>query len=62
MYPYDPIKKLHAPARAIDIKYHRDIQFVQEIKGICSTELEYKEDYVDTIELITKKLNTLASQ
>ena len=61
MYPYDP-KKLHAPARAIDIKYHRDIQFVQEIKGICSTELEYKEEYIDTIELITEKLKTLTPQ
>ena len=50
------------PSHAIDIKYHRDIQFVEEIKGICSTELEYKKEYVDSIELITKKLNTLASQ
>ena len=47
------------PARAIDIIYHRDIQFVEEIKGICSTEHEYKEEYVDTIELITEKLKTL---
>ncbi len=47
------------PAHAIDIKYYRDIQFVEEIKGICSTELEYKEEYVDTIELITEKLNSL---
>jgi heterodisulfide reductase subunit A len=47
------------PAHAIDIKYHRDIQFIEEIKGICSTELEYKEEYIDTIELITEKLKTL---
>jgi len=50
------------PAHAIDIKYYRDIQFVEEIKGICSTELEYKEEYIDTIEIITDKLNALTPQ
>ena len=47
------------PARAIDIKYHRDIQFIEEIKGICSIELEYKKEFIDTIELIIEKLKTL---
>ena len=47
------------PSHAIDIKYYRNLQFVEEIKGICSTELEYKEEYIDTIELITEKLNSL---
>ena len=50
------------PAHAIDIKYYRDMQFVEEIKGICSTELEYKKEYVDTIEIITDKINALTSQ
>jgi heterodisulfide reductase subunit A len=43
------------PARAIDLKYYRDGQFVEEIKGICSVELGYKEEFIDTVELITKE-------
>ena len=43
------------PARAIDLKYYRDIQFVEEIKGICSTELKYRDEVIDTIEFITKE-------
>ena len=48
------------PARAIDLKYYRDKQIIEEIKGICSTEIEYKEEYIETIELIWKKIETLA--
>ncbi|MFX0027036.1 MAG: 4Fe-4S binding protein, partial [Candidatus Hermodarchaeota archaeon] len=48
------------PARAIDLKYYRDKQIIEEIKGICSTELEYKEEYIDSIELIWKKIEALA--
>jgi len=48
------------PARAIDIKYYRDKQITEEIKGICSTELEYKEEYIESIELIWKKIEALA--
>ena len=43
------------PARAIDLKYYRDGQFVEEIKGICSTEVAYREEVIDTVELITKE-------
>ena len=43
------------PARAIDLKYYRDIQFVEEIKGICTTELEYRDELIDTVEYITKE-------
>ncbi|MFW9828698.1 MAG: 4Fe-4S dicluster-binding protein [Candidatus Thorarchaeota archaeon] len=48
------------PARAIDLKYYRDKQIIEEIKGICNTELEYKEDYLESIELIWKKIEALA--
>ncbi len=48
------------PARAIDLKYYRDKQIIEEIKGICSTELEYKEEYIESIELILKKIEALA--
>ncbi len=48
------------PARAIDLKYYRDKQIVEEIKGICNTELEYKEEYIESIELIWKKIEALA--
>jgi len=48
------------PARAIDLKYYRDKQIIEEIKGICSTELEYKEEYIESIELIWKKIEALA--
>ncbi|MFX1366768.1 MAG: 4Fe-4S binding protein [Promethearchaeota archaeon] len=48
------------PARAIDLKYYRDRQIIEEIKGICNTELEYKEEYIDSIELIWKKIESLA--
>ena len=44
------------PARAIDLKYYRDLQFVEEIKGICSTELKYRDEFIDTVDLITKPL------
>jgi heterodisulfide reductase subunit A len=47
------------PARAIDLKYYRDLQFVEEIKGICSTELKYRDEFIDTIELITKEAKPL---
>ncbi len=48
------------PARAIDLKYYRDKQISEEIRGICSTELEYKEEYIESIELIWKKIEALA--
>ena len=48
------------PARAIDLKYYRDKQIIEEIKGICSPELEYKEEYIESIELIWKKIEALA--
>jgi heterodisulfide reductase subunit A len=48
------------PARAIDLKYYRDEQIVEEIKGLCNTELDYKDDYIDSIELIWKKIEALA--
>ena len=48
------------PSRAIDLKYYRDKQIIEEIKGICSTELEYKEEYIESIELIWKKIEALA--
>ena len=47
------------PARAIDLKYYRDLQFVEQIKGICSTELKYRDEFIDTVELITKEPETL---
>ncbi|MFW9971972.1 MAG: 4Fe-4S binding protein [Candidatus Odinarchaeota archaeon] len=47
------------PTRAIDLKYYRDKQIVEEIKGICSPELEYKEEYIESIELIWKKIEAL---
>jgi heterodisulfide reductase subunit A len=47
------------PARAIDLKYYRDIQFVEQIKGICSIKPKYKDEYIDTVELITKEPETL---
>ncbi|MBY9011585.1 MAG: CoB--CoM heterodisulfide reductase iron-sulfur subunit A family protein [Candidatus Lokiarchaeota archaeon] len=47
------------PARAIDLKYYRDLQFVEEIKGICSTELKYRDEFIDTVELITKESKPL---
>ncbi|MFX1433509.1 MAG: 4Fe-4S binding protein [Promethearchaeota archaeon] len=48
------------PARAIDLKYYRDKQIIEEIKGICSTKLEYKKEYIESIELIWKKIEALA--
>ncbi|MFX1379946.1 MAG: 4Fe-4S dicluster-binding protein [Promethearchaeota archaeon] len=48
------------PARAIDLKYYREKQLSEEVKGICSTELEYKKDYIESIELIWKKIEALA--
>ena len=48
------------PARAIDLKYYRDTQIIEEIKGICNTKLEYKEEYIESIELILKKIEALA--
>jgi heterodisulfide reductase subunit A len=47
------------PALAIDLKYYRDKQIVEEIKGICSTEIEYKQEYIESIELVMKKIETL---
>ena len=47
------------PARAIDLKYYRDKQIIGEMRGICGTELEYKEEYIETIELIWKKIEAL---
>ncbi|MFX0040238.1 MAG: 4Fe-4S dicluster-binding protein, partial [Candidatus Heimdallarchaeota archaeon] len=47
------------PTRAIDLKYYREKQIVEEIKGICSPELEYKEEYIESIELILKKIEAL---
>ena len=32
------------PARAIDLKYYRDKQIIEEIKGICSYEMEPSEE------------------
>ena len=34
------------PARAIDLKYYRDKQFIEEIKGICSYEMEPSEELI----------------
>ncbi|MBK5133528.1 CoB--CoM heterodisulfide reductase iron-sulfur subunit A family protein, partial [Candidatus Bathyarchaeota archaeon] len=48
------------PARAIDLKYYRDKQVIEEIKGICSTALEYKEEFIESIELIWKRIEALA--
>jgi len=50
------------PARAVDLKYYRDKQIIQEVKGICSTELEYKEEFIESIELILKKIESIAPQ
>ena len=47
------------PARAIDLIYYRDKQVIEEIKGICSTDLEYKEGFIESIELIWKKIEAL---
>ncbi|MHA2269967.1 MAG: 4Fe-4S dicluster domain-containing protein, partial [Promethearchaeota archaeon] len=38
------------PARAIDLKYYRDIQFTQEIKGIGYSEIETIEKIPESIE------------
>jgi len=38
------------PARAIDLKYYRDKQFAQELKGIGSSELETVERIPESIE------------
>lgn len=38
------------PARAIDLKYYRDKQFTQEIKGIVSSELSTVESISESIE------------
>ncbi len=48
------------PARAIELKYYRDKQMVEEIKGICSIEVDYKEEYIESIELIWRKIEELA--
>jgi len=48
------------PARAIDLKYFRDKQIIEEIKGICSTEIGFKEESIEVIELIIKKLEAIA--
>ena len=38
------------PARAIDLKYYRDKQFIQEIKGIGSSELITIESISESVE------------
>jgi len=38
------------PARAIDLKYYRDNQFTQELKGICCSEIETIEKIPESIE------------
>ena len=38
------------PARAIDLKYYRDRQFTQEIKGIGCIEVETLEEISESIE------------
>jgi len=48
------------PAQAIDLKYYRESQLIEEIKGICSAEIEYKEENIEPIELIIKKIEALA--
>jgi len=48
------------PARAIDLKYYREKQFIEEIKGICSTEIEYKEEYIESVEIVMKEIEALA--
>jgi len=48
------------PARAIDLKYYRDTQIIEEIKGICSTEIEYKEESIEIVELIKKRIEAIA--
>ncbi|MFX1478467.1 MAG: 4Fe-4S binding protein [Promethearchaeota archaeon] len=48
------------PARAIDLKYYRNKQLVEEIKGICNTEIEYKQEFIESIELVMKKIEALA--
>ncbi|MFX1324922.1 MAG: 4Fe-4S dicluster domain-containing protein, partial [Promethearchaeota archaeon] len=48
------------PARAIDLKYYRDKQIIEEIKGICSSEVDYKEEYIESIQIIWKKIEQLA--
>ncbi|MFX1391752.1 MAG: 4Fe-4S binding protein [Promethearchaeota archaeon] len=50
------------PARAIDLKYYRDRQIIEEIKGICSIEREYKEEFIESIEVVWKKIEELAPQ
>ncbi|MFX0003531.1 MAG: 4Fe-4S binding protein [Candidatus Hodarchaeota archaeon] len=47
------------PNRAIDLKYYRDKQIIEEVKGICSPIIEYKEEYIESIELIWKKIEAL---
>ncbi|MFW9867166.1 MAG: 4Fe-4S dicluster-binding protein, partial [Candidatus Thorarchaeota archaeon] len=48
------------PALAIDLKYYRNKQLVEEIKGICNTEIEYKQKFIESIELVMKKIEALA--
>jgi len=47
------------PARAIDLKYYREKQFVEEMKGISSTEIEYKQEYIESIEFVMKEIEAL---